>query len=276
VPYLNCHLEKCTCCDSCVSVCPLHIIRIEPTQFPAFVENGHNRCIICGHCEAACPTAAISIEDPRLAPTRYPVDLPPVPQEQFAQHLRMRRSIRNFRQEPVSKPLLEELLELMRYSPTAGNRQKLQWLMVYDTVELRRLTSIVVDWMRHILEERGAPPFGMNLEGMIKAWQKGNDPICRNAPHLLVVYSDYHEALCEANRLDGIIAMSYLDLTAPAYGIGTCWAGYFQLALESWPPLREALGLSENQQPITAMLLGLPAVRYHRPPRRNQVEITWR
>lgn len=275
MPTLVCHQENCTRCGTCVFVCPLHIIRLEPDAFPHFVESGPQRCIICGHCEAACPTAAISIEDPRLDPTRYPADLPPIPKERFAQHLRMRRSIRSFASEPLNKALLEELLDLLRYAPTGANRQELQWIAVYDTAELRRLTALVVDWMRHIQEQGAALPFNMNLEGMIKAWHKGHDPICRNAPHLLVVTTN--QASCfETDQVDGIIALSYLDLAAPAYNIGTCWAGYFQLALESWQPLREAVGLQEGQQPIGSMLVGRPAVRYCRPPRRNRLRLIWR
>jgi len=77
-------------------------------------------------------------------------------------------------------------------------------------------------------------------------------------------------------RVDGLIALSYLDLAAPAYGIGSCWAGYFQYACEGWQPLRDALGLPEGDQPIYAMLLGRPAVRYQRPPKRTFANVSWR
>ena len=273
MPTLKVNQADCSCCGECAATCPLRIIRLPDGSFPRFCDDGAERCIICGHCEAVCPTAAITVEDPRLDPTSYPALHAPIPKEQFAHHLRMRRSIRRFSPEPVERETLRELLELMRYAPTGMNCQELQWLVIYDTAELRRLSGFVVDWMRHVADQ--APPGGLkiNFEGMIKSWEKGNDPISRKAPHLVLTHARQDLSL---GRVDGLIALSYLDLAAPAYGIGSCWAGYFQYACEGWQPLRDALGLPEGDQPIYAMLLGRPAVRYQRPPKRNFANVSWR
>lgn len=264
--------DDCVGCGECVATCPLRIIRLHG-GYPMFVNNGPERCIICGHCEAVCPVAAITIRDPRLDQTRYAADYPPLPKEQFAHHLRMRRSIRRFVPQPVNKQLLQELLELMRYAPTGANRQEIKWLVVYDTAEVRRLTGLVVEWLRYLVEQGTPLALMINAQGMIKSWLKGHDPICRNAPHLLIPYADQHEVV---GKVDGIIALSYLDLAAPVYGLGTCWGGYFQMACEEWPPLLAALGLPDGHLPLYAMMLGQPDVRYHRPPQRNRGDVTWR
>lgn len=272
MPTLKVHHADCTCCGECAATCPLRIIRLPEGSFPRFCDDGAERCIICGHCEAVCPTGAITIDDPRLDPTTHPALHAPIPREQFAQHLRMRRSIRRFSPEPVARETLQELLDLMRYAPTGMNSQQVHWLVVYDTDELRRLSGLVVDWMRHLASQPASAELGFNFEGMIKSWDKGNDPISRNAPHLVLTHA--HKDF-PVGRADGLIALSYLDLAAPAYGIGTCWAGYFQYACEGWQPLRDALGLPEGHQSSYAMLLGKPAVQYQRPPKRNYGNISW-
>lgn len=273
MPTLKVNHANCTCCGECAATCPLRIIRLPDGNFPRFCDDGPDRCIICGHCEAVCPTGAINLCDPRLDPAVYPATQPAIPQEQFAQHLRMRRSIRRFNPDPVKRKTLQELLDLMRYAPTGINNQEMHWLVVYDTTELQRLSGMVVDWMRHLLSQPGPGVPTVNFEGLIKSWDKGNDPISRNAPHLVLTHTHQDFSL---GKVDGLIALSYLDLAAPAYGIGTCWAGYFQYACENWQPLRDAIKLPEGHQPAYAMLLGRPAVSYQRAPKRNYGNIVWR
>jgi nitroreductase len=76
--------------------------------------------------------------------------------------------------------------------------------------------------------------------------------------------------------VDPFIALSFLDVAAPALGLGTCWAGYLMAAIPQSPPLKEALGLSEAVTSLAAMMVGYPKYRYHRLPPRNEPQIAWR
>ena len=72
------------------------------------------------------------------------------------------------------------------------------------------------------------------------------------------------------------IALSYLDLAASSFGLGTCWAGYFHAAATMWPPMRNAVDLPERHTCFGAMMIGYPKYTYHRLPLRNEPRITWR
>ena len=74
---------------------------------------------------------------------------------------------------------------------------------------------------------------------------------------------------------DSTIALTYLDLAAPGFGLGTCWAGYFMRAAGRWTPMREALALPEGHVTTGAMLLGRPRYRYARLPPRREPDISW-
>ena len=65
-------------------------------------------------------------------------------------------------------------------------------------------------------------------------------------------------------------------MAAPSFGLGTCWAGFFQFAATFWPPLKEALQLPEDHASFGAMMVGYPKYRYQRLPLRNDAQITWR
>ena len=73
-----------------------------------------------------------------------------------------------------------------------------------------------------------------------------------------------------------VIALTYLELAASAFGLGTCWAGYFNAAATFWPPLQSALALPENHASYGAMMIGHPKFAYHRLPERKEADISWR
>ena len=73
-----------------------------------------------------------------------------------------------------------------------------------------------------------------------------------------------------------MIAMTHLELAAIAYGLATCWAGYFTGAAKTWPPMQEALALPEDHELAYAMMIGYPKYKYQRIPVRNAADITWR
>jgi len=263
----------CTRCGACVATCPPRIIELpKGGHLPRFTATGAARCIICGHCEAVCPTGALAVDDPRLDPTTYPPPQAPLAPEDLDAYLRMRRSIRRFRPEPVPRETIEALLDVVRYAPSSSNRQAVKWLVIHDTAEVRRLTGLVVDWFRSRLSDDSSPN-RKTLAAMIRSWRNGSDPICRNAPHLVIPYTARQHSLAP---VDAAIATAHLEIAAPAHGVGTCWGGYFQMAAEGWEPLRHALNLPHGHHPECALLLGYPAANYHRPPRRNRLDVIWR
>ena len=63
----------------------------------------------------------------------------------------------------------------------------------------------------------------MALYPLVTAWERGVDAICWNAPHLLVAHIPENQM---SGPTDGIIVLTHFDISAPAFGVGTCWAGF--------------------------------------------------
>jgi len=272
MPELLLNIETCSHCGLCLTACPMNIIRMQDGEPPHFTADGAERCIICGHCEAVCPSNSIQVDDPRLDTSIYHGAGNNMNPAALEEHIRMRRSIRRYKDMPVERAIVEKLMDIVRYAPTGTNSQQVRWLVIHDTSRLRKLTGMAIDWMRFMSESDSPLNSYFNFAGMVKAWKKGKDPICRHAPHLAMAYA--HKDARSAG-VDGIIALAYLDLMAPALGIGTCWCGFFQYAATQWPPLREELGLGEGFVPIYAMLFGYPDIKFRRPPKRNQIKLEW-
>jgi ferredoxin len=105
--------EKCNRDGLCVEECPARIIRLDSkNEVPVPEDDFSSFCIQCGHCVAVCPTAAFRLN--WLGPDQCPSvvkDLQ-LSREQAEQFLRGRRSIRTFKEKPVERAKLEELLEM--------------------------------------------------------------------------------------------------------------------------------------------------------------------
>lgn len=229
-------------------------------------------CVRCGHCESACPTGALQMD-----PTNYPAQKPMDPTlavspEQMTHHMLSRRSIRRYRSEPVDTKTLRELIEIARHAPSGHNGQPLHWIVIQDTQEVQRMTKIVVEWMRGLIKAKHPLAERLNLAFLVRAHDQGRDLILRHAPHIVVA----HAAKDNNATIDVTIALTYLELAAPAFEVGTCWAGYFTIAASQSSEVKEALGIPENHVPLGALMLGYPMEKYYRYPERHAAKVSWK
>jgi nitroreductase/NAD-dependent dihydropyrimidine dehydrogenase PreA subunit len=268
--------DKCDRDGICVAECPERVIAMGDEGFPALTEFSDKLCIRCGHCVTVCPQAALALD------FMEPAECPPiraeltVSKEMMEHHIRSRRSIRTYKKKPVERETLKRLIETARYGPTAKNFQTVKWIIVENHEKVNRLGSMVIDWMRAMLEGEVTPIFtSFMMEQIVTDWDKGGDWICRGAPHMIVAYGsdDPNLPLVDTNCA---IALTTLELAAPAFGLGACWGGYFNAASNLWPPLNEALDLPEGHHPHGAMMIGYPVYGYKRIPLRNEPDIQWR
>ena len=257
----------------CAQVCPVGLIEFEKGTYPRPTADADEVCIRCGHCVTVCPTGSLQHKDisvEQCPPIKNELQISAEACEQF---LRSRRSIRVYKNRSVPREDLQRLIELARYAPSGHNSQGAQWLVLGNREELHRLAGIVVDWMRWVIAKM--PEFAalMHLERTVQHWGKGKDVILRNAPTVIIAHAAKEDRMAPATCT---IALSYLELAATRLGLGTCWAGYFNAAATTFPPMMEALALPEGHQAFGSMMVGFPAFTYQRLPQRKMPDITWR
>lgn len=262
--------ETCTKCGACAAVCPAGIILFFEGKYPRPVSAADQACIRCGHCVAVCPTASIAHAE------IHPADCPPLDEalnispEQAAQLIMNRRSIRRYREKPVSHDEIIRLINVARYAPTGHNGQEIRWLVIDDSDRLRRFEAIGLDWMRDVSQQN--PMMDEMLAGVIRSMEAGAPMFLRNAPALVVAHAEANNPIA---TIDGSIALATFDLAASAAGLGCCWAGFFMMAVNTFPALKEAVALPEGQQAYGTLMLGYPIYRYWRIPTRHPARITW-
>ena len=265
--------KKCRRDGICVAVCPVGVLTRGTDAPPELIPGGESLCISCGHCVAACPFGACSLDTmPAEAcpPVRPEWRLSPEQAEHF---LRSRRSIRVFKDVVVANGRLERLIRTARYAPSGRNRQPVRWLVVSGRAPVRAIAGHVIGWMRSMCDAEPELGRRLTLDRLVADWDDGRDLICRDAPHLIVAHAPKDDLTAPSACT---LALAYLELAAPAHGLGACWAGYLHMGALHWQPLQEALAIPAGDVFHGALLLGEPRYRYHRLPTRREPAITWR
>lgn len=263
--------DLCTRCGICSNICPSRIIDpADENTLPAVNDVKAGMCMQCGHCEAFCPSQALLLNirpDERIA---IPVGAGAISPGDLGYYLKKRRSIRHYKADPVPGEIIGEVLDIARYAASGGNGQPVEWIVVHDPKKVRRIAGLTIDWMRSLVNS--SHPMSGYFPGLIGAWDAGHDVICRGAPHLVIAHiPDSHPVA----SIDAIIALTHFDIVAPAFGIGTCWAGFVAGAASEYAPLMGEMGIPKGRKVAYAMMFGYPQYTIHGIPRRKPLAVTW-
>jgi nitroreductase/NAD-dependent dihydropyrimidine dehydrogenase PreA subunit len=254
--------DKCKRDGICTAVCPAALIRQSGEDFPDVISDAGEFCISCGHCVAACPSGALSharIAVDECSSLRGQFEISADAVEQL---LKKRRSVREFKENSVPRDILEKVIDCTRWAPSAINIQPVRWLVVQKPDDVKYLAGLVAEW----LKEAGYAP------RYFAAWERGADMILRGAPHLIVACGAVENVWAP---VDCAIALTYLELTAQAHGLGTCWSGLLTRASEAIPSIRKFLGLEDDLKINGAVMIGYPKYHYGRVPKRNAAIVKW-
>ena len=149
---------------------------------------------------------------------------------EFTELIRARESIRNYDPErPLSKEILEKILNAGRLAPSAANYQPWKFLVISSPAMLEKVKNCYK-----------------------RSWFK-------EAPHILVIVGLKNQAWTRSYdgynsiETDIAIAMTHIILAAENEGVGTCWVAAYNPGL-----LREALQTDENHLIFGIATLGYP------------------
>lgn len=265
--------ERCNNCGICVQSCPIAIIGSTPAEKTPYVHpQNESRCVNCGHCQSVCPSNAVIHQlsaQAQLQTIEGPCAIEP---SQLAAHFKNRRSIRQYHKKQAEQTVFEQILDIVRYAPTGTNRQMNRWVIISNPTLIAQLTESTINWMRLLMTHKPEFAQRLNAQTLIAAFERGYDPICRNAPHLAICYTPATHTL---GTIDAATATAHFELVAPSFGLGTCWGGYLMLALQNSADTKKLINLDETATVHSTLMVGYPKFRYHRTPQRNDAQVVW-
>lgn len=171
-----------------------------------------------------------------------------------------RRAVREFKNQPLTRNALQELVDAAIQAPSAMNAQPWHFTIIRNP---RVLDQISANAKRFLLESDGTPePLRAEL----------SDPafhIFYRAPALVLI----SVRGADWAREDAALAAENLMLAAHDQGLGTCWIGLAQGWLGTKEG-RKAADLSGDLVPAAPIIVGHPANVPPQVPRRSPT-IRW-
>jgi nitroreductase len=244
-------------------------------------------CLACGLCVCACPQEAISISGRDMAPTdAVPLAGDGADYARLQRLLLGRRSVRRFRDEPVSQEALDRVLEAAATAPMGFPPSQVGVLVAHGREQVQQLRRDLLPEVRGMRKVMGAlrPLQGLMLgreaaEGfrrfvmpVAKSYEehdaRGEDVFFYDAPLALYFYG---RAL--ADPADPVIAATFAMIAAQSLGLGTCLLGFPGPLMKQSAKLRSKYGLPEKIQPGMCLVVGHPAVKFRRGVRRRFAEV---
>lgn len=262
---------KCTKCGICIKTCPAGIIMFGEGGLPEMPDSQVGACIKCGHCVLYCPSSAngLSFIKDKLAKSS---DFKFPPQDEALDLIKTRRSVRQFKTDPVPHDVMMKILDTAKMAPSACNDQPVRWIICEHAEKTKEVRRLMFDWLKGEIFKTPTSPLAIAGASMMAKAREGSDVTLRGAPQLAIAVVPKTYAWPE----DGAIALTYFELAAYALGVGTCWAGFLTMAVRSFRELREYLGIKEDEHICGAHMVGWPAMKPTRQlPPRNEQNITW-
>lgn len=181
----------------------------------------------------------------------------------FAQMLESRRSIRNYRDTPVSLEIIEEMITESTLAPSSGHGQPWKFIIVHNQGMMKRISD---ESKKNILARIAANPddSAARYKGML---ENESFNVFYNAPSLVIILgrSDVKNLL-----VDCAAATVYFMMAAVSRGLGTCWVNLGAFITD--PELKSELGIPDNHTIVAPVILGYPE-KIPAAPKRNEPEI---
>ena len=313
--------ERCTQCRLCTETCPTSCLQWDDAKKQPYgtgLKDLELACIGCNNCEAICPAECIRVRgEYRVLEGRYktPEDrfgpmrpLAPLngsgPAEdaedavaaldgltETERVIYRRRSIRLYKNKPVSREVIHRLLEAARFAPSAGNGQPWKFIVVTNrelsakidqacanvTNKIHWLYNGKQRWRRMAVTLFSLLKVNQMDQRPISAMEKikqTNGCITWNAPVVIHLLKD-RRGISHPD-IDVAIAAQNLVLAAHALGLGTCYIGFIASTVKYAPAIRAMLGFDYPYELVTSICVGYPKVKQQdKPVPRGPVPVDW-
>lgn len=272
--------ESCSLCGLCARICHESCIILPARSDEAALQINDELCSTCTQCIAICPRQALAWNG--VPPVRYDRSRLPTT-AQMTELLKQRRTVWNFKDKPVPRTLIAEIVSFGVYAPT--NNYELRAIVVDDRTLIEALDQIIMrftGWFYSLLY-RWRPVYTLLRAFTRLVDEKGRVKIERGlargrtfdvAPAAVVFIADDRRILF--SEASAQYALYNIILYAQVQGIGSRIKAAGPMALDRSRRARRWLGLQKREHILATLELGYPAVRFSNKVEEKIIPIAWK
>lgn len=287
--------STCKSCLLCTEVCPNKIlVKNELNEIASRTERV-DLCFKCGQCMAICQSKSIIVDG--LSYEKDFFELPVCEQSNlensFLDLIYTRRAIRNFKDKPVPKALLEKIVEAISFAPPSFTPLKTKIIVIQNTELIRQSLPYMIHFYEKLLnnmknpiarflikKEAGNKTFITMQEHLVplltarlQSLKNGTeDTLTRHTPAMILFVADKNG---ENISHDILIAATYGMLAAHSLGLGGSIMDIISPAINKDKDLRKMFGIRDEQEVVTSINIGYPRYKYRRGIKRNLKDVQW-
>ena len=163
--------------------------------------------------------------------------------------IKNRRSIRDYKDQPVSIDILKEIVKESTLAPTSGTGQPWEFVIVNNRDMIKRISD---ESKKNLVARIEADPtdYIKKYEGGLRS-DKFN--VFYNAPALIIIGGPQNHKML---LVDCALFVVYVMNAAAVRGLGTCWINLGSDVRD--PALRKELGMSPDYKIVAPIIIGYP------------------
>ncbi len=182
--------------------------------------------------------------------------------------IKTRRSVRNYKEDPVSDEDIKFLIDCARYAPSGSNMQPWSFLVIQNKEVIHKLSENGKKAMIPLAEQIVNDP--KKVPGFISFLKTKGNNLFHNAPLLVIILGNKKSMTAD---WDCAMAAQNMMLAAHSRGIGSCWIGLVMPALMDETILKY-LGAPPGYKAVAPLIFGYPQGKTAIPERREP-EVKW-
>ncbi len=205
--------------------------------------------------------------------------------------LATRRSIRNFKDKPVPKEMIQQIIDSIAFAPYGSSPNEVNITVVNNRKTIESALPLISEFLGNIVEwidnpfirfmikrKKGIETFNTIKNHIYPIAKLGNykleygDRITRNAPAILIFHGSKG---AEEHTNNSLISATYTMLSAHSLGLGATMIGIVPAAINKIKKVKDIFQIPEDNEAVISVVLGYPKYKYKRAVKREKKHIAW-
>lgn len=187
----------------------------------------------------------------------YPVEEMRERARNFYEHLKKRRTIRDFSDRPVPGEIIEDCIRTAGTAPNGANMQPWHFVVVEDIKIKKKIRTAAEEEEKEFYERRASEEW---LEALAPLGTDENKPFLEEAPYLIAIFAEKYGVTESGNKVKNYYVKESVGIATGMLITAIHNAGLASLTHTPSPMgfLNEILDRPSNETPFLLLVVGYP------------------